>query len=556
MTKKKPIIFAIDDDPQVLKSIKADLRYKYRKDFRIMAASSAQEALEALPQIKNKGEDVALFLSDQRMPSMNGVEFLKQAKRLFPLAKRALLTAYSEVDAAIAAINEVQLDYYLSKPWNPPEEKLFPITDELLDEYQAQRRLLFRGMRVIAYPNNPETHKIKEFLSGNLIPYRFMDASGSDLETNQLIEINALDSNDFPVVILESGEILKKASIHDIAGKVGLSTAAQFELYDVVIVGAGPAGLAAAVYGGSEGLKTAVIEKMAPGGQAGTSSRIENYLGFPNGISGSELSRRALAQAKKFGVEFISPAEIEQLEIEGDYKILHLKDGKKIRTKAVVLSTGMTYRKHPARGMDERTGASVYYGAATTEASALEDKKVFIVGGGNSAGQGAVYLSNFASSVCILIRKPDLSSSMSQYLIDQIDQIDNIEVRGNTEITEVGEGSDCNELYLLNNQSNKSYREECDAVFVFIGTRPNTGWIEDLLLRDRKGFILTGKDVANHPEYVKRWSYTREPMSLEASIPGVFAVGDVRAGAMNRVASAVGEGSMSIKMTHEYLAQF
>ncbi len=554
MAERKPIIFSVDDDPQVLKSIKGDLRNKYRRDYRIVSTLSAEEALSTLPELKNRGEEVALFLSDQRMPEMNGVRFLKKAKEIFPLAKRALLTAYSEVDAAIQAINDVQLDYYLTKPWNPPEERLYPVVDELLEEYEAIRQVNFQGIKLIAPQHHPTTHQIKEFLSGNLIPYRFIDPMMQPKLAQEYMELNDIAHADLPLVITGEGALIKEATISKVAQVIGLVAEAKYELYDVVVIGSGPAGLSAGVYGGSEGLQTAIIEKLAPGGQAGTSSRIENYLGFPNGVSGSELSRRAYAQAIKFGVEFISPTEVVELSLEGDYKKLLLNNGSEIISKAVILASGMTYRKHPAEGMEDLSGISVYYGAATTEALSVKGKHVVIVGGGNSAGQGAVYLSNFANKVTIMVRRPDLSATMSSYLIQQIDAIDNIEVRGHTEIQKAQGDGQLKELLLLSNQTHETYLEPADAVFVFIGTKPNTSWLGDQLLRDEKGFVLTGRDVSNHEHYLKIWKEPREPMDLETCVPGIFAVGDVRAGAMNRVASAVGEGSMSIKMTHNYLA--
>lgn len=554
MADKKPIIFSVDDDPQVLKSIKGDLRNRYRKGYRIISTASAKEALTVLPELKNRGEEVALFLSDQRMPEMNGVAFLKEAKLIFPYAKRALLTAYSEIDAAIRAINEVQLDYYLTKPWNPPEEKLYPVIDELLEEYDANREVGYQGIKLLALQYHPLTHDLKEFLSGNLVPYRYINPALQVKEAETYMSINEISSADFPIAILDNGSILKQVSIQDLASAIGLKAEAQYDLYDVVVIGSGPAGLSAGVYGGSEGLRTAIIEKLAPGGQAGTSSRIENYLGFPNGVSGAELSRRAYTQALKFGVEFISPAEVAGLSLEGDYKKLKLKNGNELITKAVILATGMTYRKHPAEGMESLNGVSVYYGAATTEALSCKNKHVVVVGGGNSAGQGAVYLSQFANKVTIMIRRADLTSSMSSYLIEQIDAIDNIEVRGHTEIQATKGTEKLESLVLYDNQTQETYEEASDVVFVFIGTRPNTDWLQDQLLRDEKGFILTGQSILRHPEGSKAWGQQRDPMDLESCIPGIFAVGDVRAGAMNRVASAVGEGSMSIKMTHNYLA--
>ena len=555
MAKKKPIILSLDDDPQVLKSIKADLRNRYRKDYRIISAESAQEALGILPELRNRGDEIALLLSDQRMPEMKGVDFLKKAKEIFPFAKRALLTAYSEVDAAIKAINEVQLDYYLTKPWNPPTERFYPVIDELLEEYAANREVAHQGLKLLAYQNHPTTHGIKEFLAGNLVPYRYIDPRSQPIEAEGYLKINELSEEDFPVVILEDGQVLKKTDIHEVAAAIGLKAEARYDLYDVVVVGSGPAGLSAGVYGGSEGLRSAVVEKMAPGGQAGTSSRIENYLGFPNGISGAELSRRAHAQALKFGVEFISPAEVDNLSLDGNYKKLHLNTGQTLITKAVVLATGMTYRMHPAPGMDDLTGIAVYYGAATTEALSCKDKRIIIIGGGNSAGQGAVYLSNFAEKVTIMVRRADLSQTMSRYLIDQIDAIDNIEVLGHTEVTEVAGSDRIESVDVRHRQTGETRVEQADAIFVFIGTRPNTDWLGGQLLRDEKGFILTGNDLLQRPEFRTVWVEKRDPMALETCVPGIFAVGDVRHGAMNRVASAVGEGSMSIKMTHAYLAE-
>ncbi len=553
MPTKKKIILSVDDDPNVLQSIKGDLRNRYRKDYRIISVLSAQEALDTLPELKNRGEQIALFLSDQRMPEMNGVDFLKKAKKIFPFAKRALLTAYSEIDAAINAINNEIANTDNDFNRDPPEESFYPVIDELLEEFQANHEISFRGIKLLAYPNNPLTHSLKEFLSGNLVPYRYIDPNNLSLSAPH-IELNDLEDKNYPVAILESGKVLKQVSIEELATEIGLSTESKYDLYDAVVIGAGPAGLAASVYGGSEGLKTAVIEKMAPGGQAGTSSRIENYLGFPNGVSGAELSRRAYAQALKFGVDFILPAEVKRLSFEGNYKKLELKNGNTIISKAIILASGMTYRKHPAKGIEKFTGVSIYYGAATTEAKNCTDKNVVVVGGGNSAGQAAVYLSNFAKKVTIIIRKADLSSSMSQYLIDQIEAIENVEVRGYTEILEAKGGDVMDSLTLLNNQDKKEYEEPVEAMFIFIGTRPNTEWLEGQLLRDEKGFVLTGRDVMSAATYGKIWFENRNPMSFETCVPGLFAVGDVRAGAMNRVASAVGEGSMSIKMTHEYLS--
>jgi thioredoxin reductase (NADPH) len=551
---KKPIILSVDDDQQVLRSLRRDLRNEYKEHYRIISTDSANEALASLEELKKKGEVIALFLSDQRMPEMLGVEFLEKAKVFYPEAKRVLLTAYSDIDAAIKAINDVQLDYYLTKPWNPPTEKLYPVLNDLLDEWLSSYRPEFRGIRVIGYQYSPKSHAIKDFLAGNLIPYQWMDIE-TQPQARELAELHQIASKDLPAVVYEDGSIHTQPSIEAIAEKLGRTPRAQSDLYDVVIIGAGPAGLAAAVYGGSEGLKTLLIEKRAPGGQAGTSSRIENYLGFPKGLSGSELSRRAITQATRFGVEFLSPKEVTGVEADGQYKKITLSDGSHIMSKAVVITTGVDYRRLPAKGADDFTGAGVYYGAAMTEAHACRNKQVFIVGGGNSAGQGAVYLSQYAEKVTILIRRPDLTSTMSSYLIDQINAISNIELSGRRQVVEAL-GEDHLEHIVIENIEEGSHEQlKADALFIFIGARPYTDWLGEDLLRNEKGFIKTGREVLLDQASPKIWKPEREPLLLETSLPGIFAAGDVRAGAMNRVASAVGEGAMSIKLVHEYLAE-
>lgn len=554
-SEKKPIIFSVDDDPQVLRAIKRDLRNAYKKEYRVISEDAPASALKTLEELKKQGYVVALLLSDQRMPEMIGVEFLEQAKVLFPEAKRVLLTAYSDKDVAIKAINDVQLDYYLMKPWDPPEEKLYPILDELLDDWQASYIPPFEGIRLMGYQYSPKSHKIKDFLAGNLIPYLWVDVDYHP-EAPDLIQLHELQPKDFPAVIFEDGSLLKTPSVQEIASRIGLNPKAQHELYDVVIIGAGPAGLAAAVYGGSEGLKTLLIERRAPGGQAGTSSRIENYLGFPNGLSGGELSRRALTQATRFGVEFLSPQDVVSIETQGDYKRIELGDGNFVNTKAVVITTGVDYRKLPSKGVENFTGAGIYYGAAMTEANACKDRIVYIVGGGNSAGQGAVYLSQFAKEVHILIRKPDLSSSMSSYLIDQIDSIENIQVHGFRQIVEAKGSEHKLEGLVLEDMIQHEMKEvPADALFIFIGAKPCTDWLDARMFRSNKGYLLTGRDTQNHPEFNKTWKRQREPFLLETSQPGIFAAGDVRYGAMNRVASAVGEGAMAIKFVHQYLSE-
>lgn len=551
---KKPIIFAIDDDPQVLKAIVRDLRSEYRKDYRILATESAEEALSSLKDLKNKGEVIALFLTDQRMPEMLGVEFLAEAKTIYPDAKSVLLTAYSDIEAAIKAINDVQLDYYLLKPWDPPEEKLYPVLTDHLDEWQSNFKPPFQGIKIVGYQWSPKSHAIKDFLSGNLIPYQWLDVEFTE-EAAELININKIGDKDLPAVFFEDGSFLVNPKIAQVGQKTGMKSSASKTMYDVAIIGAGPAGLAAAVYGGSEGLNTVLIEKRAPGGQAGTSSRIENYLGFPKGLSGAELSRRAITQATRFGIEFLSPLEVLHIEVKDNYKILKLSDGSELNTRSIIITTGVDYRKLPAKGINDFTGAGIYYGAATTEAYACKNKDVYIVGGGNSAGQAAMYLSKFAAMVFIVIRKPDLTESMSQYLINQIAQTQNIMLLPNTEIVEAKGNGKLEQVVLQNNENQALQECPAGALLIFIGARPYTDWIQLDIIKSNKGFLETGNNLLKHHDFKKIWKLSREPYLLETSHPGIFAAGDVRSGAMNRVASAVGEGAMAIKFVHQYLVE-
>ncbi len=552
---KKPIIFAVDDDPQVLRAVTRDLKNKYRADYRILSTENPQEGLEVVGELKKKSENIALFLVDQRMPQMLGVEFLEKVKSIFPDSKKALLTAYSDTDAAIKAINDVNLDYYLTKPWNPPEEKLYPVLDDLLEAWQQNFQPDFDGIKVIGFQYSPLSHKIKDFLSGNLFPFLWLEAETNE-QAKEIIALHDIVPGDMPVVAFQDGKCMKNPSIGELAKALGLNTSAKEEVYDVAIIGAGPSGLAAAVYGGSEGLKTLLIEKRAPGGQAGTSSRIENYLGFPNGLSGQELTHRAITQARRFGIEFLNPCEVVNISEKDGYKSLELDSGECIRTKSVIVTTGVNYRKLPAENVEDFTGAGIYYGSSMTEARACQDREVYIVGGGNSAGQSAVYLSNFAKNVYIVIRKPDLTSSMSSYLIDQIDRIDNIHLIGESTIIAVeGENERLTKVLLQKNGENEIEKKEAQALFIFIGNKPYTGWITDSILKDERHFLKTGKDVIQDKNYKKLWKKKREPFLLETSTPGIFASGDVRSGAMNRVASAVGEGAMAIKFVHEYLAE-
>lgn len=550
----KPIIFSIDDDQQVLRAISRDLKTQYNSDYKIISTTSANEALEALTDLKNTGDTVAMFVVDQRMPEMEGVDFLQKAIKIYPDAKRVLLTAYSDTEAAIKAINVVQLDYYLTKPWNPPEEKLYPVINDLLDDWQSDYTPDFKGIKLIGYQFSPKSHEIKDYLAGNLMPYRWYDIENNP-EAKTLLEANNLTTNDLPLIIFEDGNCAGKPTIRQIAEKAGLNPRITNEIYDVVIIGAGPAGLAAAVYGSSEGLKTLLIERRAPGGQAGTSSRIENYLGFPAGLSGADLTRRAISQATRLGAEFLSPHSVKDIRQKDGYKTIILDDGPEIVSRAVVITTGVDYRKLEVKGVEKFTGAGIYYGAAMTEASACKGKEVFIIGGGNSAGQAAMYLSKFARKVNIVIRRDDLSATMSAYLINQIGQTPDIEVLSNTEICEA-EGIECLErLTLINIKTQEKTSYDAGALYIFIGAKPYTDWIQLDIIKDDKEFIETGRDLLAHDSFAKVWKLKRDPFLLETSCAGVFAAGDVRAGAMNRVASAVGEGSMAISFVHKYLAE-
>ena len=550
----KPIIFSIDDDQQVLRAISRDLKSQYNSEYKIISTISANEALEALTDLKNSGDTVAMFLVDQRMPEMEGVDFLQRAIKIYPEAKRVLLTAYSDTVAAIKAINVVQLDYYLTKPWNPPEEKLYPVINDLLDDWQSHYTPDFKGIKLVGYQFSPKSHEIKDYLAGNLIPYKWFDIE-TNPEAKTLLEVNNMDNKDLPVIIFEDGACSCRPTIRQIADKAGLQPQIQNEIYDVVIIGAGPAGLAAAVYGSSEGLKTLLIERRAPGGQAGTSSRIENYLGFPAGLSGADLTRRAISQATRLGAQFLSPHAVNNIKQKDGYKKIILDDGPEIISRSVVITTGVDYRKLEVKGVENFTGAGIYYGAATTEASACKDKSVFVIGGGNSAGQAAMYLSKFAEKVNIIIRREDLTSTMSAYLIEQLRLSPNIEVMGSTEICEAIGKNHLEQLIFTNVKTGEKKTYDAAALYIFIGAKPYTDWVGLDIIKNDKEFIETGRDLATYDNFSKVWKLKRDPYLLETSCPGVFAAGDVRAGAMNRVASAVGEGSMAISFVHKYLAE-
>ena len=549
----KPVLLVVDDDAQVLAAVRRDLRSRYRKRYTVVSASSGTEALATARELKSRGEPLAMVISDQRMPGMPGSEVLARSRELHPLARRVLLTAYSDIDAAVRAINEAHLDHYLSKPWEPPDERLFPVVDDLLDAWEAEYLPEAKGLRLLGHQWSPRSHAIKDFLVGNVIPYHWLDVERS-AEAASLLESAGVEPPDLPVLFFEDGSVLRDPDPREVAERLGRPLSAEHDVYDLVIVGAGPAGLAAAVYGGSEGLQTLLLDAHGPGGQAGTSSRIENYLGFPAGVSGHELTRRAVTQAQRLGAEFLAPLEVDGVSIDAGYKRITLADGREILSRAMVATSGMAYREHPAPGVADLTGAGVYYGSAITEAPVLRDRRVVIVGGGNSAGQGAMYLARYAEEVQIVVRGDGLSASMSQYLIDQIEKTPNIRLRTLTELTRVRGDDRVEGVVLTSTVDGSSSEEEADAVFVFIGSRPQSDWLPSPVLRDDNGFVLTGRDLMASEQFARVWKETREPLTLETGVPGVFAAGDVRAGAMNRVASAVGEGSMVVRLVHEYLA--
>ena len=549
----KPVLLVVDDDPQVLAAVRRDLRSHYMQDYTVMGAGSGQSALETTRQLKSRGEALAMVISDQRMPGMLGIELLVRVREVYPLARRVLLTAYSDNEATVRAINEAHLDYYLSKPWDPPEERLYPVVDDLLEEWHAEHLPEMKGLKVVGHQWSPRSHAIKDFLASSLIPYRWLDVT-RDGDARVLLDAAGVGADDLPVLIFEDGSVLRNPEPRDVAERLGRSLSATLDVYDLAIVGAGPAGLAAAVYGASEGLRTLLVDRHAAGGQAGSSSRIENYLGFPSGVSGSELTRRALAQAQRLGAEFLAPLDVTGACVDGGYKRLRLADGRELVARTVLAATGMAYREHPAKGVAEHTGAGVYYGAATTEAPAFSGRRVLVVGGGNSAGQGAMYLARYAKEVHIVIRRDHMRDTMSHYLIDQIGKTPNIRVRTRTEIERVEGDGHVERVALTSIDDGACSVEEVDALFVFIGTRPRSDWLPPDVLRDAKGFVLTGRDLTGAEGFARIWKERREPLPLETSVPGVFAAGDVRAGAMNRVASAVGEGSMMVRLAHEYLA--
>ena len=551
---KLPFIIIVDDDTQVLRAIQRDVRNKYREEYRIAATESAKEALDLLRELKLKNESVALIISDQRMPEMEGVEFLEEANKIFDDCKKVLLTAYSDIDAAIKAINTVRLDYYLLKPWNPPEEKLYPVLNELLDDWHASYKPDHEGIRIIGFQWSPKSHRLKEFLSGNLVPFLWLDAE-TNADAEQYIASSGVSKSDLPLVVLKDGAFLSDPSLPALASRVGLRQKAAEAMYDVVIVGAGPAGLAASVYGSCEGLKTLLIERQNPGGQASSSSRIDNYLGFPSGLSGAELTRRAITQTLRLGTEILTPQEVKSIRLQDGYKIIELSDGSHVNAKSIVVATGVAYQKLQVNGIENFTGAGVYYGSAAVEASACRNEIIYIVGGGNSACQAAMYMCNFAKEVNILIRKEALKQTAANYLVEQITRTPNIHIQGNTEVTAVSGDKVLENLTLINTVTGEERTVPAKALFVYIGARPGTEWLNDVLLKDEKGFIITGNELAKEKHFHSHWKLEREPYMSEASIPGVFASGDVRYGALAGISSAVGEGAMAIRFVRKYLQE-
>ncbi len=548
----QPYIIIVDDEPQVLSAVNRDLRRHYRDDYRYIRAGSGHEALGSVQTLKQRNEPVALFLVDQRMPQMSGTEFLAEARKLYPEARKVLLTAYADTEAAIASINEIGLDYYLLKPWHPPEEHLYPILDDLLSDWLATVPVPYDGIRVAGALWSPSSHDTKDFLARNRIPYMWLDIE-KDAEARTLVETVDGGKHELPVVFFPDGTVLVKPDYRSLADKVGLRTQATGNFYDLIIVGAGPAGLGAAVYGASEGLSTLMIDKEATGGQAGTSSRIENYLGFPKGLSGTELARRATDQARRLGAEILIPQEVVKVRVEDPYRIVVLGDGTELTCRALILATGVTVRKLEAPGADALTGAGIYYGAALTEAAYYRDEPVYVIGGANSAGQGAMFFARYAAKVSMLVRGASLARGMSQYLVDQIEGNEKIEVLVRTVVEEVQGTDRLQAITYRNLDTGEAQTAPAAAMFVFIGAAPHTQMVMDVVECNSSGFILTGTDLFQDGKRPRNWTLRRDPYLLETSVPGIFAVGDVRHGSVRRVASAVGQGAIAVSFVHQYL---
>ena len=553
----KPVLLAVDDDREVLRAVERDLRRKYAGDYRVLRAGSGPEALEIVRELKIRNNTIALFLIDQRMPGMSGVEFLAEAVKLFPDAKRVLLTAYADTDAAIAAINEAGISYYLLKPWDPPEENLYPVVDELLEDWSAAFPPQFEGIRVLGNRWSPASHNIKDFLARNHVPYQWLDieTAGSDSEVRALVDLlDEEETRNLPIVILPNGVRLQQPSLAELAEHAGFKTRATEAFYDLAIVGGGPAGLAAAVYGASEGLRTVMIEREAPGGQAGMSSRIENYLGFPSGLTGADLARRAVVQARRFGVEIIS-AEATAVRIDGPYRFLKLANGEELSCHALLVATGVQWRRLDAPGVERLTGAGIYYGAAMTEAMSTKDEDVYVVGGANSAGQAAMHFSRYARRVVMLVRGSSLAGTMSQYLVDQLKATPNIQIEFNTCVVEAHGADRLEAISIHCLETNETHEVPTNSLFIMIGAAPNTDWLAGIVERDERGFIYSGPQLTRDGKRPNGWKLDRDPGLLETNVPGVFVVGDVRHGSVKRVASGVGEGSVAISFVHQYLSK-
>lgn len=547
----KPVIIAVDDDPQVLAAVGRDLRHQYGEEYRIVRAGSGAEALETLDELTGRGDPVALFVVDQRMPEMTGTEFLARVVADYPDAKKILLTAYADTDAAIAAINEVGLDHYLMKPWDPPEDRLYPIVDELLDDWRAAVPAPFDGIRLIGARWSPDSYDVKDFLARNQVPYRFMDVE-TEPDARAIAEAGGHAAK-LPLVVFPDGTRLERPDHRVLAERAGLQTEASTDHYDLIIVGAGPAGLGAGVYGASEGLRTAVIERHATGGQAGQSSRIENYLGFPKGISGGDLARRATAQAKRLGAEILTAVDATTVRVEDPTKVVTMSDGSELSCRALLIASGMTIRTLDVAGAEPLIGAGIWYGAAVAEAVTYRGEDVFVVGGANSAGQAAMMLSRFAGTVTLVVRGDSLEARMSQYLVDQIAGTENINVRLNTQIAEVSGAGHLEKVTLRDRTNGSEESFSAGGLFIFIGARPHSELVDGVVMRDSRGFILTGPDLKVDGAWPSSWSLSRDPYLMETSVPGIFAAGDVRANVIRRVASAVGQGAVAVSLIHKYL---
>ena len=549
MSDSPPVILTVDDEPEVLRAVQRDLRGRYASDYRIIGAGGGQEAIDVLAELSTRGDAVALILADQRMPHVTGVDVLRASLDLFPDAKKALLTAYADTEAAISAINDVGLDHYIMKPWDPPDERLFPILDDLLTDWQADYRPTFSGIRVVSHEWSKEAFELRAFLANNQIPYMSI-VVGTHPDAESLMKAAGVGNDGLPLVLFPDGDPMSRPSPGEVAARIGLQHQASSETYDVIIVGAGPAGLAAAVYGASEGLKTLLIEAAAPGGQAGQSNLIENYLGFPKGISGADLARRAAAQAARFGAELLVPARVSKIERKDPYKIVHLDDGSTVAAKAMVVTSGVDYRRLEAQGLDDLVGTGVYYGTSRMEAEHHRGKPMYVVGGGNSAGQAAMFLSRFSDDVNIVIRGASLDETMSRYLIDNLEANDAVTLLPRTAIVKASGNGHLSTVTLKNLDTDEITEREAGAIFIFIGQRAQSEWLSDLVQVDERGFVLTGGDVGP----LKDWHLERDPFPLEASVPGIFVAGDVRHGSIRRAAGATGEGSTAIRFVHSYLA--